>query len=100
MEVKFVASVAKHETIEHLFFYCHYAKFFLACHPYCFGFPQLTNFRHLFGTWSERGGRKQNILLLIGVATCATLFGSQKNYCVFNNCQSKIFLRVLSSGTH
>ena len=57
-----------------------------------------TNIEHLFGTWSKGGGRKQNILFLIGVVIVWWAIWLARNECVINNCQSKIFLQILSKG--
>ena len=57
---------SKHETIQHLFVECHYAKFLWRAIHFVFGIPPPLNIEHLFNTWSKQGGQKHNILLLTG----------------------------------
>ena len=60
---------SKHETIQHLFVECHYAKFLWHAIHFVFGIPPPLNIEHLFNTWSKQGGQKHNILLLTGATT-------------------------------
>ena len=56
------------ETIQHLFFDCHYASFLWRVVFVLFGIHSLRNTYHLFNSWSKVGGSNHNLLLLTGVA--------------------------------
>ena len=49
----------KLETIQHLFFDCHYARFLWRAVHLVFGITHPTSVSHLFGGWSKLGRPKQ-----------------------------------------
>ena len=57
------------ETIHHLFFDCHYARFLWRAMFVLFGINPLRNMNHLFNSWSKLGGSNHNHLLLTGATT-------------------------------
>ena len=58
----------KLETIQHLFFDCHYARFLWRAVHWEFGIAPPTCVSHLFGGWSKLGHRKHNLLVLSGTS--------------------------------
>ena len=59
------------ETIQHLFFEYHYAKFLWQALDIVFGITSPSNVENLFGSWYKQGGSKTIFLLLTGaVAFC------------------------------
>ncbi|WVZ62710.1 hypothetical protein U9M48_012421 [Paspalum notatum var. saurae] len=87
------------ETIQHLFFNCHYAKFlWRAVHVY-YGIPPPKNMIEMFSTWSKQR-HKQNILLLTGAAALYWTLCLTTNEIVFDKCRPKTFLQVPFRGTY
>jgi hypothetical protein len=78
---------SKAETIQHLFFECHYARFLWRAMYYVFGIKQPRHSLHFFNSWSH------NQLLLIGGATLCWAIWLTRNDLVFDKCTQKPFCR-------
>jgi hypothetical protein len=88
------------ETIMHLFFECHYAKFMWDLLYLAFNIVPPRSVRHMFGTWLNQFGGKLKRQALVGAwAFCWTLWLS-KNDVVFDKSPIKSFMQVLYRGTH
>jgi len=58
----------KLETIQHLFFDCHCARFLWRAVHWVFGITPPTSVSHLFWGWSKLDRRKHNMLVLTGAS--------------------------------
>jgi hypothetical protein len=59
---------AQTETIQHLFFECHFAKFIWTAGHIAFNIPKHVSVLHLFNDWVITGGLKNRNLCLTGAA--------------------------------
>ena len=87
------------ETIQHLFFDCHYARFFWRAVHWVFGITSPTSVSHLFQEWSKLGRSKHNLLVLTGASALCWAIRLTRNDFVFNKSQKQTFLQVLLRGT-
>jgi len=71
------------ETIQHMFFYCHYASFLWRAVFVLFGINPPRNTNHLFNSWSKLGGSNHNHLLLTGAAAFCWAIWITRNDVVF-----------------
>ncbi|WVZ88220.1 hypothetical protein U9M48_034764 [Paspalum notatum var. saurae] len=85
------------ESIQHLFFGCHLAKFIWRIVFMTFGFIPPCNTAHLFNLWSCQG--VENINHFFGRSSLIWAIWLQRNDCVFDRKQPKSFCRY-SSGEH
>jgi hypothetical protein len=88
------------EIIQHLFFYCFYAKFLWRSIHILFGISSPMNINDLFVHWSKVGNKKYNTLLLTAATALLWAIWLTRNEVVLNKCKHKSFLQVLFRGTH
>ena len=88
------------ETIQHLFFYCTYAKFLWRSVHILFGIASPVDMVYLFDIWSKMGTSKHNTLLLSTASALCWAMWITRNKVVFDKCRPKTFLQVLFWGTH
>jgi hypothetical protein len=88
------------ETIQHLFFYCFYAKFLWRSIHILFGISPPMNINDLFVHWCKVGNKKYNALLLTASTALLWAIWLTRNEVVFDKYKPKSFLQVLLRGTH
>ena len=86
---------SKLETIQHLFFECHYARFLWHSLHIVFGISP-RNINHLFNDWAKLGGHRYNLKLLTSATTIWWAIWLTSNDSVFNNCYPKTFYGFFS----
>jgi hypothetical protein len=88
------------QTIQHLIFYCYYARFIWGLIHITFGIVPPLNIQHLFGPWTNQvGGKIKQQLLVCASAFCWVIWLS-RNDIVFDKAPIKSFLQVLYRGMH
>jgi hypothetical protein len=95
---RFCAFCANHESIQHLFFYCHFARFIWRAVQVTFniGVPM----SHLFNDWANGlGHRVKKFFLVRASAICWALWMS-RNDLVFDKSPLKTCMQVLYQGTY
>jgi hypothetical protein len=80
---------AKEETIQHLFFECHFAKFIWIAVHVAFNVDKPVSVLHPFNDWSSTGYLKNQKLWLTGVATLIWAMWTGRNNLVFDNVPTK-----------
>jgi hypothetical protein len=71
------------ESIQHLFFDCHFAKFIWIVVQISFNIQMPLSVLHLFNDWASSMGRNMQKLLLIGVAALIWSIWISRNDIVF-----------------
>jgi hypothetical protein len=88
------------ESIQHLFFECHFAKFMWTTIHIAFNIPRPHSILHLFNDWATTGGLKNHKLCLIGAAALIWALWTSRNDLVFDNSPTKTYMQVLFQGTY
>jgi hypothetical protein len=88
------------ESIQHLFFKCHYARFFWRLLYCCFGLSTPRSFKHIFGSWLHGVHLKVKNLIITGVAALCWAIWISRNDLVFNKTPMVTYLQVLFRATH
>ena len=88
------------ESIQHLFFKCHYARFFWRLLYWCFGLSTPKSFKHIFGSWLHGVHLKVKNLIITGVAALCWAIWISRNDLVFNKTPMVTYLQVLFRATH
>jgi hypothetical protein len=88
------------ETINHLFFECHYAKFMWGLLYLAFNIVPPQSVRHMFGTWLNQFGEKLKRQALVGASVFCWAIWLSRNDVIFNKSPIKSFIQVLYRGTH
>jgi hypothetical protein len=91
---------AHDETIQHLFFDCHFAKFIWTTIHIAFNFQKPLSVTHLFHIWASAGGIKNWKLLLTVVAALIWALWTSRNDLVFDNSPTKTYMHVLFRGPY
>jgi hypothetical protein len=91
---------AQPETIKHLFFDCHYAKFIWIAVQIAFNIQKPIFILHLFEDWENAGGYKNKKLMLTGAAALIWAMWTSRNDSVFANSPIKTYMLVLFRGTY
>jgi hypothetical protein len=91
---------AHDETIQHLFFDCHFAKFIWTTIHIAFNFQKPLSVTHLFHIWASAGGIKNRKLLLTVVAALIWALWTSGNDLVFDNSPTKTYMHVLFRGPY
>jgi len=86
------------ETIQHLFFYCTYAKFLWHSVHILFGIDPHVDIADLFDIWSKMETIKHNTLLLSAAAALCWAIWITRNELVFDKCRPKTFFCRYSFG--
>jgi len=88
------------ETIQHLFFDCHYAKFMWRAINFTFGLDVPKSVDHMCYGWLQGIQPRVKSKILVGaIAMCWSLWLS-RNDMVFDKCSMKTYMHVLFRGTH
>jgi hypothetical protein len=83
------------ETIQYLFFDCHFARFIWNTVHITFGIQPPSSFSDLFGAWLDGIPRKlMNRILLEAAALCWAIW-LNRNDMIFNNVKSNTFMQVI-----
>jgi len=88
------------ETIQHLFFDCHYAKFIWRAISFSFGLDIPTSVDNMCYGWLQGIHPKHRPNILVGaIAICWSLW-LNRNDIVFNKCIVKTYMQVLFRATY
>lgn len=93
------AFCVKTETIQHLFFECHHAKFLWRLCHIALGILPPRGVSDMFGGWVQQGGSTNSLFLLGAAGFCWALW-LHRNDVVFEKSRPKSFLQVLFRGIH
>jgi hypothetical protein len=88
------------ETIQHLFFDCHVAKFIWRAVQTAFNIDIPISVMHLFNDWANGMGPHMRKGLLTGAAALCWAMWTSRNDIVFDNAPTKTCMQVLYRGTH
>ena len=88
------------ETIQHLFFNCHYAQFMWRLVYWVLGLSKPRSVRHAFGNWLLGVSSKTKNLLITGVSAVCWAIWISRNDLVFHNKTMLTYLQVLFRATH
>ena len=88
------------ETIQHLFFECHYARFIWRVVQFTFGLEVPVSMDHMFGVWLIGFSKKNKSLIMAGVVALCWAIWLSRNDLVFEKCSLKTYMQVLYRGTH
>jgi len=88
------------ETIKHLFFDCHFAKFLWRVVQYTFGLVPPTSVAQLYNDWLLRFDCKSKTQLVCGVSALCWALWLSRNDIVFDNSPMKTYMQVLFRATH
>jgi hypothetical protein len=88
------------ESIQHLFFECHFAKFMWRAVSLTFGLRTPCSVYDLFNLWARGFSPKDRLKILVGaIAICWAIWLS-RNDVVFNKSPIKTYMQVLYRGTY
>jgi hypothetical protein len=91
---------ACHETIQHLFFDCHFARFLWRAVQVTFNIVTPTFVVNLFNGWANGVGKQFKKLVLVGAAALCWALWTSRNNVVFDNSPFKTYMQVLYRGTY
>ena len=97
---KFCCFCMKNETIQHLFFDCHFAKFVWRALQYSFGFLPPSSVSHLYGNWLGGLHSKLKRIVFVGASAVCWAIWLSRNDMVFDKTPSKSYMQVLFRATH
>ena len=100
MRIKLVFAVSWKLSNTSLICWMSLCEISIACNSFCVRYTTTNKLEHLFNNWSKHGGKKHNIILLMGAAAICWWFWLTWNVTVFNNCRPKTFLHVFFRGAH
>jgi len=90
----------KDETIHHLFFECHMAKFVWTAIFFAFGVRAPTNVNDMLGSWLNGFPMKLRKQFLVGVAAMCWAIWLSRNDLVFDRKHPNSYLQVIFRGAH
>ena len=90
---------SKDETIQHLFFECHVAKFVWSAIFFAFGVKAPTNAINMLCSWPSGFPMKLRKQVLVGVAAMCWAIWLSRNDIVFNRKPPNSYLQVIFRGT-
>jgi hypothetical protein len=88
------------ETIQHLFFECHFAMFIWTTIHIAFNIQKLVSVLHLLFGWASTGGLKNWKLCMAGAATLIWAMLTSRSDLVFDNSPTKTYMQVLFRGMY
>jgi hypothetical protein len=91
---------ANDETIQHLFFYCHFARAIWSITHAASGLPQPHSISHMFGDWLWGISKELKPLVLLGAATTCWSPWLCRNDVVFERKPNTSPLQVIYSVIH
>jgi hypothetical protein len=86
---------SQYESIQLLFFYCHFAKFPWRLVQVTFNIVNPTSIAHVFNGWANGLGKQVKSLLLVGAAALYWALWTSRNDIVFDNAPIKTYMQVL-----
>lgn len=89
-----------YETIQHLFFDCHFAKFIWRAVHISSGINLPSSISHMFGNWLMGINRKLMYLLLVGASALCWALWLSCNDVVFDKAQVSSVMQVIFRGTY
>ena len=90
----------KDETIQHLFFECHVAKFVWSAIFFAFGVKAPTNAINMLCSWPSGFPMKLRKQVLVGVAAMCWAIWLSRNDVVFNRKHPNSYMQVIFRGAH
>jgi hypothetical protein len=90
----------EHETIQHLFFDCPWARLLWNAISISFNVSFPTSCENLFGTWLRGFEKKQRNMVLLGVAAFRWALWLSRNEVVFQRSKPLSFLQVMFKGIY
>jgi hypothetical protein len=88
------------ETIQHLFFECHFAKFIWSTIQITFNIHMHVSVLHLFSVWTTSLGQRMRKFVLIGAAILCWVLWTSRNNIVFDNSPIKTYMQILYHRTY
>lgn len=88
------------ETIQHLFFDCHMARFVWNTVHIIFGIRPPISVSHMFGTWLRGVPPKAKKQILLGATALCWAIWLNRNDMVFNKIKTNSILQVIFRATH
>jgi hypothetical protein len=88
------------ESIQHLFFDCHFAKFIWRAVHISFGVAAPKSIDHMYSAWLHRFNNRTKSLFMVGVAALCWAIWLSRNDIFFEKCSPKTYIQVLYRGTH
>jgi hypothetical protein len=88
------------ETIQHLFFDCHFARFIWRAVQVTFNIGVPNSVTHLFNEWANGLGLRVKKFFLIGASAICWALWTSRNDLVFDKCPMKTYMQVLYRGTY
>ena len=88
------------ETIQHLFFSCHWAKLIWRIFSIAFNINPPNNIQHVFTDWLATTPLKQKRLIWSGISALCWALWLSRNNVVFDNQQVPSCLQVISRATY
>ena len=88
------------ETIQHLFFDCHVAKFLWRDVQFALDLNPPHSIAHLFGNWLRGAGTKLKRQLLVGASALCWAIWLSRNDVVVDKSPTKPYMQVIYRGTH
>lgn len=87
------------ETIKHLFFDCHVAKFMWRAIQFTFNFSMPSRFHDIW-LWLLSLHKKSRRLIFVGLAAMCWMIWLSRNDLVFDKKNTYSYLQILFRGTH
>jgi hypothetical protein len=88
------------ESINHLFFYCPFARLVWRVIQFTFNIPPPTNVTNMFGNWLNGVHKKDKSRIHVGICALMWAMWNCRNNVVFNKCSNVNFLQVIRMVTH
>jgi hypothetical protein len=87
------------ESIQHLFFDCHFARFLWRAVQLTFNIGVPISTTHIFNGWGAGLGNQFKKRVLVGAASLCWALSTSKNGVVFDNSPIKTYMQVLYRRT-
>jgi hypothetical protein len=88
------------ESIQRLFFYCHFAKFIRKIVHVSFNLSSPTSIHNIFLDWLEGINRKLKSKIIVGASALCWAIWLSRNDIVFNKTVSPFYLQAIFRGTY
>jgi hypothetical protein len=97
---KLCSFCAQQESIQYLFFYCHFARFLWRAVQVTFNIGIPTSVTHLFNDWANDVGYRVKKFFLIGASVICWALWTSRNEMVFDKFPLKTYMQILYRGTY
>jgi hypothetical protein len=91
---------SSNESIQHLFFDCHFAKFIRRIVQVSFNLPPPTSVHNIFTGWLEGINRKLKSQIIVGASALCWAVWLTRNDIVFNKIIASSYLQAIFRGTY